>query len=131
MSRPTLTQPTTVFTSISLVLLVLAAPATALAQNSGTWTPTGALNFTRIGHTETLLANGQVLVAGGEGAQGNHIAAAELYNPATGTWTATGSLATPRIDHTATLPANGEVLVAGGSAALIPQLPNCTTLRRA
>jgi N-acetylneuraminic acid mutarotase len=61
-----------------------------------------------------LLANGQLLVAGGEDAQGNHVAAAELYNPATGIWTATGSLATPRIDHTATLLANGEVLVAGG-----------------
>jgi N-acetylneuraminic acid mutarotase len=61
-----------------------------------------------------LLANGQVLVAGGEDAQSNRIGAAELYNPSTGKWTVTGSLATPRIDHTATLLANGEVLVAGG-----------------
>lgn len=84
------------------------------AQTSGTWASTGALNTPRTAHTATLLANGQVLVAGGEDSGGTLIASAELYNPATGKWTVTGSLATPRYDHTATLLANGEVLIAGG-----------------
>lgn len=97
---------------LPLLLVLIAVPAAA--QASGTWAHTGALNFPRIGHTATLLNNGQVLVAGGEDSQSHLIAAAELYNPATGTWAVTGSLATPRIDHTATLLANGEVLVAGG-----------------
>ena len=101
-------------TALLVVVAVLTATVPAAAQSSGTWARTGTLNFPRIGHTATLLANGQVLVAGGEDSQGNHIAAAELYNPATGSWTVTGSLATPRIDHTATLLANGDVLVAGG-----------------
>jgi hypothetical protein len=70
--------------------------------------------FPRIGHTAKRLANGQILVAGGEDSQSHLIAAAELYNPATGTWAVTGSLATPRIDHAATLLANGDVLIAGG-----------------
>jgi N-acetylneuraminic acid mutarotase len=105
---------TPISTALLAVVAVLIATVPAWAQNSGTWAHTGTLNFPRIGHTATLLANGQVLVAGGEDSQGNHIAAAELYNPATGTWTVTGSLATPRIDHTATLLPNGEVLVAGG-----------------
>jgi len=97
-----------------VVVVMLTATGPAHAQSSGTWTATGTLDFPRIRHTTTLLANGQVLVAGGQDSQGNKIAAAELYDPATGIWTVTGSLATPRIEHTATLPANGEVLVAGG-----------------
>lgn len=96
------------------VVALFNAAMPVLAQTSGTWAATGTLNFPRLGHTATLLANGQVLVAGGEDSQSNHIASAELYNPATGVWTVTGSLATPRIDHTATLLANGEILVAGG-----------------
>lgn len=118
MFTPKATQPTRILKPMLLVLLAVVVVCTVtiptLAQNSGTWVPTGTLNFPRIGHTATLLATGQVLVAGGEDAQGNHIAAAELYNPTAGTWTVTGSLATPRIDHTATLLVNGEVLVAGG-----------------
>ena len=118
MFTPKAIQPTRILTSMLLVLLAVVAVFTGalptLAQSSGAWEPTGTLNFPRIGHTATLLATGQVLVAGGEDAQGHHLAAAEIYNPTTGTWTVTGSLATPRIDHTATLLANGEVLVAGG-----------------
>ena len=104
------------FVSAGLVTIVLVASISyALhAQNSGTWASTGALNTPRTAHTATLLANGQVLVAGGEDASNNLIASAELYNPAAGKWTVTGSLATPRYDHTATLLANGEVLIAGG-----------------
>ena len=58
----------------------------------------------------TLLANGQVLIAGGDGP----IADAELYTPRSGTWSATGGLNTARSYHTATLLPNGQVLVAGG-----------------
>jgi len=80
----------------------------------GHWVATGSLNFPRVGHTATLLANGEVLVAGGQDTSSNLIGAAELYNPTTGKWTVTGSLANGRFDHTATLLANGEVLIAGG-----------------
>jgi N-acetylneuraminic acid mutarotase len=85
----------------------------ARAQGSGVWTNTGSLNVGRVFHTFTLLANGQVLVAGGDGASGL-LTSAELYNPATGTFTLTGSMAVAREEHTATLLPNGEVLVAGG-----------------
>lgn len=96
--------------AVSLIA-TLAAPA--LAQTSGTWSTTGSLNTARSGHTATLLANGQVLVAGGSNATGA-LASAELYNPATGKWTATASMATRRYAHSATLLSNGAVLVAGG-----------------
>ena len=50
----------------------------------------------RYAHTATLLPNGKVLVAGGLDSNFNHLASAELYDPASGTWTATGSLDTAR-----------------------------------
>jgi N-acetylneuraminic acid mutarotase len=96
------------------LILVAGAPFSAVAQSSGTWTTIGSLNIARCAHTATLLPDGQVLVAGGEGANGSILSSAELYNPATGKWTFTGSMATPRMDHTATLLLDGQVLVIGG-----------------
>jgi hypothetical protein len=46
------------------------------------WTPTGSLNNARYNHTATLLANGQVLVAGGASGSTVVYASAELYTPA-------------------------------------------------
>ncbi|HET8840723.1 MAG TPA: kelch repeat-containing protein, partial [Ktedonobacteraceae bacterium] len=80
----------------------------------GTWAATGSMQQPRSGYTATLLKNGLVLVAGGVGPNGNVLASAELYNPATGTWTATGSMLQARYIHTATLLPDGRVLVAGG-----------------
>jgi len=74
---------------------------------------TGSLITARASHTSTVLTNGMVLIAGGY--NGNSLASAELYNPATGTFTPTGSLNTARLYHTATLLNNGMVLIAGGS----------------
>src|SRR5262249_24842622 len=71
------------------------------------------LNVPRVGHTATLLLDGQVLVTGGLGATGT-LASTELYNPATGIWTETGDLINPRSDYPAALLPNGHVLVSGG-----------------
>jgi hypothetical protein len=79
---------------------------------TGVWTATGTLKAGRGHHTATLLPNGKVVVAGGEGPFS--LSSAELYNPATGVWTVTGVLNTTRSEHTATLLPNGKVLVAGG-----------------
>jgi arylsulfatase A-like enzyme len=80
---------------------------------TGTWSYTGNLNTARRLHTATLLANGQVLVAGGTSGK-DVLNSAELYDPATGTWSSTGNLNTARDGHTATLLSTGKVLVAGG-----------------
>src|SRR5438552_17413809 len=72
---------------------------------------TGPMGSAHVSHTATLLSNGKVLVAGGNGGGGN---VAELYDPATGLWTLTGALSISHLDHTATLLPNGKVLVAGG-----------------
>src|SRR5579862_203663 len=73
------------------------------------------------GHTATLLANGNVLLAGGFeddvwdclGSFSDN--GAGLYNSATGAFTGAGNMTANRGDHTATLLANGKVLFAGGS----------------
>src|SRR5437773_265161 len=51
---------------------------------TGTWSSTGNLNSGRYLHTATLLQNGKVLVAGGDGGVGS-LNSAELYDPVTGT----------------------------------------------
>lgn len=78
------------------------------------WALTGSLQHDRQYHTATLLQNGNVLVTGGVNNDGQTMALAELYFPATGTWSFTGSLNHDRKYHTATLLQNGKVLIAGG-----------------
>ncbi len=84
---------------------------------TGGWAKTGALNVGRFGHTATLLADGQVLLAGGAtGFPSAGTDSAELYHPIRETWTSTASLNTARIGHSATVLLDGTVLVAGGNA---------------
>ena len=102
--------------SLYLTLVSISLPCFALspAAQADSWIPTGSMGAARYVHTATLLANGKVLVAGGENFITGYLGSAELYDPATGIWTATGSMGTEREYHTATLLANGKVLVAGG-----------------
>lgn len=60
--------------------------------------------------TASLLANGKVLVTGGDGVG----APSEHYDPTTGLWTVSGAPIVPRTGHTATTLPSGQVLVTGG-----------------
>jgi hypothetical protein len=82
---------------------------------AGTFTLTGSLETARASHTATLLNNGMVLIAGGDGSGKVDLAGAEMYNPATRTFAPAGDLRNGRANHTATLLNNGMVLIAGGT----------------
>lgn len=99
------------------ILVCLVSGATRVKAQQPDWSPTGALNIGRFGHTSTLLENGKVLVAGGRLCNSSgctEFSSAELYDPATGAWSPTGNLGVPRHAQVAVRLPNGKVLVAGG-----------------
>ena len=78
------------------------------------------LNTARVGHTATLLSNGQVLIVGGYDPAIGIISDAELYDPTAQVFIDLGSTNAPRFHHTATLLQNGQVLITGGETDPIP-----------
>jgi hypothetical protein len=80
---------------------------------TGTFSPTGCLVHTRWQHTAEGLADGTVLIIGGENIC-CVVAAVEIYDSATGTFSLAGNPPDPRDFHTATGLPDGTVLVAGG-----------------
>lgn len=117
-----------------LIIGILAIPSrSAKAASSGTFGLTGSLNTARYHHAVTLLKDGQVLVTGGLGVDGNYTSldSAELYNPSTGEWTLTGSMTQSRCLHSATLLSNGDVLVAGGVNSIYDSANNIATMTAA
>jgi hypothetical protein len=82
------------------------------------WTPTGSLSTARDSASATLLADGAVLIAGGEtGEDGTPLASSEVYDPTTGTFAPTGSLPVTATAPAGVRLADGDVLLAGGAAA--------------
>ena len=82
----------------------------------GPFSATGSMARTHSGGTATLLADGRVLVAGGNDDDGSPMASAEVYDPATGRFSPTGPMAEARAGQTATLLGDGNVLIAGGDS---------------
>jgi hypothetical protein len=84
---------------------------------TGNWSQAGALNQGRNRHSATLLADGRLLVVGGN--DSGH--GAEIYDPASGLWTPTLPMQiADRHEHSATLLPNGKVLVVGGYHGTYP-----------
>ena len=106
---------------VSTPTVLSSAETSSPAMSSGIfWTPTGPLVTARQNFTMVLLANGNVLAAGGTSAtnsptsSGGPLASAELYSTSAGIWNATGSLKQGRDFFQMLLLPNGNVLAAGG-----------------
>jgi hypothetical protein len=82
------------------------------------WTASGALSQARVGHTLTMLLNGNPIAIGGATNAANSAATVsdlvEQYSPASGTWTSLTALPSARRLHTTTLLSDGRLLVLGG-----------------
>jgi len=87
------------------------------------WTELGALATARAFASTTLLANGDVLVAGGRGGSGA-LGSAERFATDTSTWSSAGSMPGTTTNASAALLANGSVLVAGGENSASTPLPS-------
>lgn len=86
--------------------------------DQGTWIATGSMAVPRFKHTAALLANGEVLVAGGTSTEPSNdraLASAEIYNPVAGTWRMVGAMATGRELVKSSLLPDGKVIAVGGS----------------
>jgi hypothetical protein len=94
-----------------------------MTSSTPNWTPIAPMNYARAYHSMTMLADGTVMVEGGEPVTGissgqgevsGGILPAEIWNPATGQWTTEASMAVTRGYHTSMLLLpDGRVLVAG------------------
>jgi hypothetical protein len=98
--------------------------------STGTWTNTFGFGASppEQGQTETPLASGEVLVAGGVDRNKNTGAVSHLYDPSSNRWQASGALKQARSQHTATRLYNGQVLVTGGELVLSSSAGATTTV---
>jgi len=81
----------------------------------GTWRVVGELGEARAFSAVARLADGSVLVSGGQGA-GGALASAEVFDPASGAWRPVAPMPSARLMDTATTLLDGRVLVAGSEA---------------
>jgi hypothetical protein len=88
-------------------------PAQLYDPATGSFSLTGTMIY-GCDDAATLLTNGKVLFAGGEGDECGRSSSAELYDPVTGQFASTGNMAWRRSWHTLTLLPSGMVLAAGG-----------------
>src|ERR1019366_8110765 len=79
----------------------------------------GPMNTPRTQFSATRLGgSGQILIVGGLDADGNPLASAELFDPASGVFTTiAGALSTPRYGHVGVATVGGAIFIIGGQGA--------------
>jgi N-acetylneuraminic acid mutarotase len=98
------------------------ASAEIYDPQSNHWSTTAPMGFSRFDQTATRLADGRVLVAGGQGDAGI-LKSTEIYNATEDRWINAAPMGVPRFGHVATLLRNGDVFVAGGIGEEANSLP--------
>jgi hypothetical protein len=78
------------------------------------WSVTEPMGQYRYGQTATRLADGRVLVTGGQDSV-SPLKSTEIYDPAADRWISAAPMGVARAGHVATLLPNGDVLVVGGT----------------
>jgi hypothetical protein len=100
--------------------VILVADVEVFDPATETFAVVGTLDDPRVAHRVTALADGRVLVTGGEVAGGAITSTTEIFDPATDTISAGPRMLLPRSLHTATLLADGRVLITGGETTVDP-----------
>jgi N-acetylneuraminic acid mutarotase len=102
---------------MGLLILTLSV-AGASPTSAGAWEPVGSLTQGRDGASATVLLDGSVLVAGGEGPLSgdpfSRLRTAERFDPRTNRFERTGPMGTVRFLHAALRLPDGRVLLLGG-----------------
>jgi hypothetical protein len=108
--------------SVAACAVLLTASAASPGARFDPQPPEGTLqrapnmSAARAAHTATALANGDVLIVGGFGADESRLAGAELFDAARGRFVAVRGPQVRRQSHTATRLLDGRVLITGGLA---------------
>jgi hypothetical protein len=104
-----------------LDLTATTAIAEIPSRSDRTFIPTGDPIEDRFGHTATRLADGRVLIVGGQEVGGELLASAEIFDPKTGSFTATGSIsvAPPETVHLGSVPGHTILLLADGRVLML------------
>ena len=102
-----------------LASLMLVLAAGSLNLKAERWEPADPMTTVRSNYSAVSLADGRVLVSGGETSSGwspsiTLHGTCEIYDPSTDRWTSTGSMITPRSMHASVLLDDGRVLALGG-----------------
>ncbi len=101
-----------------LVLVACVAPLPSSGASSGDTPHTKLTHLlmreSRAAHTTSLLQNGHVLITGGFRVEDQHLASAEIFDPAKNSFALIGDMTMPRVGHVAVLLLDGRVVILGG-----------------